>query len=497
MPLVSPEIIGTAPNVSHLRKVSKEVVPIYYDDLHKEKILIVDDSEMNRSILADMLGDEYEIIEAENGVQAVAILKKQAAEISLILLDMVMPGMDGFEVLNAMKQNLWIEDIPVIMISAESGSAYVQQAYEMGVTDFIARPFDASIVHRRVVNTLFLYAKQKKLIELVAEQIHEKERYSNLMVDILSHIVEFRNGESGLHILHVRTLTEMLLKRLMEKTDRYQISQSDVTLIITASVLHDIGKIAVDENILNKPGRLTSEEFEIMKTHSMIGAKMLRELPIHQGEPLLKTAYDICRWHHERYDGRGYPDGLSGDEIPISAQIVSMADVYDALTSKRVYKEAYSHETAIRMIREGQCGAFNPLLLECLNEIADSLEKTMDYERMKYDFFVDVDEEIPFEYIVSPPTLTLSSYGANKLGLEETIVNPCCSQGILNVMGADAWSDISRALRESTPEQPIVSYECELRYQGQSQRYRITMRAVWSDSEPPEYTGCIGKAVEQ
>lgn len=331
----------------------EEVVFIYYGTVQKEKILIVDDSEMNRSILADMLGDEYEIMEAENGVQAVDILQKQATEISLILLDMVMPKMNGFEVLTVMKRNQWMEDIPVIMISAESGSSYVQQAYEMGITDFIVRPFDALIVHRRVVNTIFLYAKQKRLIELVAEQIHENERHKNLMINILSHIVEFRNGESGLHVLHVRTLTELLLRRLMEKTDRYQLSQSDVTLITSASALHDIGKIAVDEKILNKPGRLTAEEFEIMKTHSMTGAKMLEELPIHQDEPLLKTAYEICRWHHERYDGRGYPDGLSGDDIPISAQVVSMADVYDALTSKRVYKDAYSHETAIQMIQNG------------------------------------------------------------------------------------------------------------------------------------------------
>ena len=300
----------------------------------KQKILIADDSEMNRSILADMLEDEYEIMEVENGVQAVAAIEKYGVDLSLLLLDIVMPEMDGFGVLMVMNEHKWIEDLPVIMISAENSPVYIDRAYEMGATDFIVRPFNEMVVRRRVVNTILLYAKQKKLMGMVADQIYEKEKSSNMMIDILSHIVEFRNGESGWHVRHVHTLTELLLEHLIEKTDRYGLSQADISTISMASALHDIGKIAIDEKILNKPGRFTDEEFEIMKTHSAIGGDLLRDLPLYQDEPLVKCAFEICRWHHERYDGRGYPDGLKGDEIPISAQIVALADVYDALTSE-------------------------------------------------------------------------------------------------------------------------------------------------------------------
>ena len=244
----------------------------------RQTILIVDDSEMNRAILADMLGNEFDIIEAENGVEGVAMLQKHGPEISLVLLDIVMPEMDGFGVLRRMNKYHWIEDIPVIMISAERGSSHIERAFELGITDFISRPFDALIVHRRVVNTILLYAKQKKLTAMVAEQIFEKEHRSSLMIDILSHIVEFRNGESGMHVRHVHTLTETLLKVVLQKTDKYRLSQTDISVISTASALHDVGKIAIPEEILNKPGRFTPEEFAIMKTHSMVGAEMLEAL---------------------------------------------------------------------------------------------------------------------------------------------------------------------------------------------------------------------------
>ena len=350
----------------------------------KQKILIVDDSELNRAILADMLDDEYEIIEAENGLQGVGLLQQRGSEISLVLLDIVMPEMDGFGVLQVMGENHWIEDVPVIMISAESGSSHIERAYELGVTDFISRPFDALIVHRRVVNTILLYAKQKKLIDLVEQQIYEKEKQNDMMINILSHIVEFRNGESGLHILHIHILTELMLQHLIHFTDRYPMTQTEINLICTASALHDIGKIGIPGEILNKPGRLTDEEFAIMKTHTTIGSTMLKSIPAYQDEPLMKMAHNICRWHHERYNGKGYPDGLKGDEIPISAQIVAMADVYDALTSERVYKKAFTHEVAVQMILDGQCGAFNPLLLECLSGTADTIQKELQNSTPNY-----------------------------------------------------------------------------------------------------------------
>ena len=344
----------------------------------KQQILIVDDSEINREILKEILKEDYRILEAANGEECLEQLERSGTGISLVLLDIVMPEMDGFEVLAAMNQNHWIEDIPVIMISSEDSDSYIRRAYEMGVSDYISRPFDAKIVYQRVLNMIKLYAKQRRLIHLVTRQIYEKERNNRMMIGILSQIVEFRNGESGLHVIHINLITQLLLEQLVKKTGKYQLSWEDRLLIATASALHDIGKIGIDEKILNKPGKLTKEEFEIMKTHTLIGAQMLDNLDMYRNEKLLKLAHEICRWHHERYDGKGYPDGLVGEEIPISAQVVSLADVYDALVSERVYKKAFSHEKALEMIQNGECGTFNPLLLQCMTEVQDKLKTMME-----------------------------------------------------------------------------------------------------------------------
>ena len=344
----------------------------------KQKILIVDDSEMNRALLVDILEEQYDVIEVENGIEAISLLSKQRTDFSLLLLDIMMPEMDGFEVLAYINKHHWNDTFAVIMISADDSPANIKRAYDLGAFDYISRPFDSTIVHRRISNTMFLYARQQHLEKIIAEQFHEQEKNNKLMISILSHIVEFRNGESGLHILHVNTITKYLLKQLVRLTDQYPLSKADISLISTASALHDIGKISISDAILNKPGRLTAEEFEVIKTHSVVGANMLLDLPIEQQEaPLVKVASEICRWHHERYDGNGYPDGLKGEEIPIAAQVVALADVYDALTSERCYKKAYSHEEALKMILEGQCGAFNPSLLLCLQEIADTLESEL------------------------------------------------------------------------------------------------------------------------
>ena len=344
---------------------------------YKYRILVVDDSEMNREILSEILNEEYDIIEADSGDTCIDMLRKYETGISLVLLDIVMPGMDGFGVLNYMNRHHYLEDIPVIMISSEDSTETVRRAYEMGVSDYINRPFDAGVVHRRVYNTIKLYAKQRRLIALITNQVYEKEKNNRMMVGILSQIVEFRNGESGSHVLNINTFTGMLLESLVQKTDKYNITWSERLLITTASALHDIGKIGIDDKILNKPGRLTDEEFKIMQNHTIIGASILENMGSYQDEELMKVAYQICRWHHERYDGKGYPDGLKGDEIPISAQVVSLADVYDALVSERVYKKAYSHEKAIEMIINGECGCFNPILLECLLDIQDRIKRKM------------------------------------------------------------------------------------------------------------------------
>ncbi len=498
----------------------------------RQKILIVDDSEMNRAILADMLGGEFDIIEAENGADGIAMMQKHSMDISLVLLDIVMPVMDGFGVLTEMNKYRWIEDIPVIMISAERGSSHIERAFELGITDFISRPFDALIVHRRVVNTILLYAKQKRLAAMVTEQIYEKEQRSSLMIDILSHCVEFRNGESGMHVRNVHILTETLLSALVRKTDRYHVNQTDISVISMASALHDIGKIAIPEEILNKPGKFTPEEFAIMKTHSMVGAEMLENLPSYQNESLVRFAYQICRWHHERWDGRGYPDGLKGDEIPISAQIVAMADVYDALTSERVYKPPFSHEQAVSMIVGGECGQFNPLVLECLKECEDEIreeltsdgeqrrsqreiqnvarelhkhkelnasERTLElleHERMKYSFFASLTKEIQFEYTITPPTLVLNSWGSEKLDLPEALLDPYQSAEALAIIDSDVQARLADALHSTTPGNPVVQCDCKLNIQGEERWHRIVARASWSSEEPPRYTGCIGKAMD-
>lgn len=343
----------------------------------KTQILLVDDSNMNRMLLREILGDGYHILEAENGQECLETLRAEAGNIALVLLDINMPVMDGFEVLKAMNANHTIEDTPVIMISSEDSDAAIRRSYELGASDYVNRPFDARIVYRRVTNTIKLYAKQRRLVQMVSDQIRARENNTDTLVGVLSHIVEFRNGESGSHVRHIRIITELLLHRLLEISSNYSITAEQQDMIPLASALHDIGKIGIDEKILNKPGKLTPEEFKVIQTHSMLGAKMLHDLDGFAEQPLLQTAYEIARWHHERWDGRGYPDGLKRDEIPISAQLVSLADVYDALTSERCYKKAFSHEKAVQMILNGECGAFNPLLLQCLTDIQADLKEEL------------------------------------------------------------------------------------------------------------------------
>ena len=343
----------------------------------KSRVLLVDDSKMNRMMLAEILGDRYHVLEAENGKECIEKLQEEAGNIALVLLDINMPVMDGFEVLKAMNANHTIEDTPVIMISSEDSDAAIRRSYELGASDYVNRPFDARIVYRRATNTIKLYAKQRRLVQMVSDQIRARENNTDMLVGVLSHIVEFRNGESGLHVRHIRIITETLLHCLLEVSNKYSISAEQQDLIPLASALHDIGKIGIADKILNKPGKLTPEEFEVIKTHSLLGAEMLQNLDNFGEQPLLQTAYEIARWHHERWDGRGYPDGLKGDEIPISAQLVSLADVYDALTSERCYKKSFSHEKAMQMILNGECGAFNPLLLQCLTDIQADLKEEL------------------------------------------------------------------------------------------------------------------------
>ena len=344
----------------------------------KPSVLIVDDSEMNRIILNEMLKDEYRILEADNGRTALDMVDRYGDELSLVLLDIIMPGMNGFEVLGELSRRTVADSLPVIMISSEDSDDVVLRAYELGASDYINRPFNARVVRRRVSNTIRLYAKQRRLTSLLSQQYNERVKNSRMLIDIMAGVMELRNGESGLHVTHIEKLTELLLGCLVHRSDQFPLDNEQRSTIAMASALHDIGKMSIDDAILNKPGRLTAEEFEIMKTHTTLGADMLLELGRqHTGNPLLEYAYQIARWHHERWDGKGYPDGLKGDEIPIAAQVVSVADVYDALTSVRVYKDAIPHQEAIQMILDGKCGQFNPLLLDCLLEVQDRIAETL------------------------------------------------------------------------------------------------------------------------
>lgn len=496
------------------------------------RILIVDDSEMNRDMLSDMLSDDYDIVEAADGEEALSILKERVYDIDLVLLDIIMPAVDGFGVLDVMKRYHWIDNTPVIMISSETSQSYIRKAFELGVTDYILRPFDSFVIHKRVSNTLMLYRKQKKLLSALEEQVYENEKNNSMMINVLAHIVEFRNGESGMHVHHIKQLTSILLQNLIEKTDKYHLTENDILLISTASSLHDIGKISIDDKILNKPGRLTAEEFEVIKTHSVIGAEMLHDLHNTHNYPLFDKAYEICRWHHERYDGKGYPDGLSGEEIPISAQVTSLADVYDALTSNRCYKKAFSHEKAMEMILDGQCGAFNPVLLQCLKdcekqilaEFSDSIDTTQDDRllirateelvenkissdkidfsahlpiaaRERWNFFSDGSGEIQFEYDAMLDVLRLTKYGAKVLGLQELTMHPRgLKQGYLGAQNIQTILDAMQS--EASLEKPVVKIKKHISLNGPRRWYEIRIRTLWSNEENPKYTGILGRIID-
>ena len=495
----------------------------------KQKILIVDDSEINRAMLKEILGEGYEYLEAENGLRAIEILRRRT-DIALVLLDLIMPEMDGFDVLRVMQCYAWQEEIPVIVISAAEDNRSVERAYDMGVADYIRRPFERVMVLRRVKNALMLYAKQKRLTRLVTDQVYEKEHNGVLMISILSHVVEFRNSESGQHVLHIRTLTGLLLHQLVQKTDRYQLDESDISLISTASALHDIGKIMIPEEILNKPGRLTEEEYAAIKTHTTEGARILKGLAIGQDEPLVKVAHAICRWHHERWDGGGYPDRLKGDEIPIAAQVVALADVYDALTSERCYKQSYSHEKAVDMILHGECGSFNPLLMECLKESSELLrtelqrseydrgfrhetrrlseeilhrealpredraQRLLDLERERTAFYAEQRGGIQFDYdILSGSVTVVNRYEdpvnrTQKLDFDK-------GMGLTFLSGKDRRKLLD-AIADATPEEPDAAFSVLIAVDQEYRLHRLVMHTMWSRAGVRHCVSVVGQITD-
>lgn len=492
--------------------------------IKKQKILIVDDAKFNRDILKEILGDAYNYLEAENGNQAIQMIGENIG-IDLMLLDINMPQMNGFEVLKIMKRSQCIAETPVIMISSEDAVDTMRKAYELEITDYITRPFDSVIVKKRVQNTLDLYMNQKHLINVVYDQVYEKEENNNIMIQIMSNILGSRNSESREHILHIKTATEMMLRQLVKVTDAYPLTEADIALITTASSLHDIGKIRIPEEILNKPGRLTDEEFQIMKTHSELGAAIIKDMDFPQDHPLVHTAWEISRWHHERWDGKGYPDGLKGEEIPISAQVVSIVDVYDALTSERCYKKAFDHDTAIQMILDGQCGQFNPILLKCLKELSIQLSKMSgketndnkhyhEIQRLSNEILGDkfLPNQIYSQSLVKvmqekidffKSNSGMNSIDYNAISGQLTILNGkqqiLCQRDNPNFtwfkefgVNEEDVQCIRVLLHQTSVQNKEISATIKATVENNSQMYRMKLHTLWSPLKKDGYIGIIG-----
>ena len=490
----------------------------------RQKILIVDDAELNRVILKEILGETYSYLEAENGNQAIQMMGENIG-IDLMLLDINMPQMNGFEVLEMMKNSQCIAETPVIMISSEESVDTIRKAYEMGITDYITRPFDSVIVKKRVQNTLELYANQKRLVNVVVDQVYEKEENNNIMIRILSNVLGSRNSESREHILHIKTATEMMLRQLVKTTDAYPLTEADISLISTASSLHDIGKIRIPEEILNKPGRLTDEEFRIMKTHSELGAAIIKDMDFPQDHPLVHTAWEICRWHHERWDGKGYPDGLKGEEIPICAQVVSIVDVYDALTSERCYKKAFDHDTAIQMILDGQCGQFNPILLKCLKELSfqfsQILSKEADdnkhyYEAQRLSNEILSDKSLPNQIYSQSLVKVMqekidffksnsgrNSIDYNAISGQLTIINekqqtlyqrddPKFDIFKIFEVSEEEVQHIVDLLDQTSIENKEISLQIKAKLENKRQVYDLRLHTLWSPLKKDGYIGIVG-----
>ena len=480
---------------------------------------------MNREILSEVLGSDYDYLFAGDGLQALEQLS-QNPDVDLMLLDIRMPQLDGFGVLNILKQQYGSDEIPVIVLSAEEDVRIIQKAYDLGAVDYINRPFNLAIVQRRVRNTLFLYARQKQLVHLVEEQIYEREKNNSAMVNVLSHVIEARNHETGTHILHMRVLTDVLLHRLIRLTDRYPLSESDISMITNLSALHDIGKICIPEEILNKPGPLDDREMEIMKSHAALGDALLQNMPGSDGDPFVRMARDVCRHHHERWDGRGYPDGLKGDEISIAAQVVALADVFDALTSDRCYRKALPFDKAMEMIHDGRCGAFNPLLMQCLDASRDELYaflttsgKTFDVqtearhlatevlqnrslplddralrvlalEKAKSAFFAQECGGIQFEYDRALNRVVCTDWYAEPRDRVRALY---LSEGDdVKLLSQEDKNRLLELVRGATPDSPDVEMRALISVHGEKRWHRLRARTLW-ERESRQCDSVIGQ----
>ncbi len=492
----------------------------------QRKILIADDSKINQEFISEILGDKYQYTYANNGAEVIEYLNNNL-DVDILLLDINMPIMNGFEVLETMNERHWIEEIPVVVISGESDTEFLRKAYELGATDYIPRPFSDITVQSRVKNTLTIYTKQKQLVQLVEEQVYEREELSNTMINIFSHTVEQRNFESGKHSLNIRKISDMLLHELMKITDQYHLSEKSISIIASLSTFHDIGKISIPRAILNKPGKLDPEEWEIMKTHSAKGDEIIASAEIPQDTFVVKTARAICRWHHERWDGKGYPDGLVGDEIPISAQVVAMADCYDALTSERSYKKAFSHDVAIEMICNGECGSFNPQLIQCLRVISPELKNALqddfsediekknvevltkealtnkelplddrssrlfENEKVKKEFFMKQAAGIQFEFDIPSSKVTYNDWD-NKISGKSFYFSELGEKGILSQKDHLKFLE---NLSKTSREKPDFSMDVLILVNNTYRWHRLNVLTVWP-IRGNEYISILGQYID-
>lgn len=490
----------------------------------KQKILIADDSELNRALLMELLGVEYDYLEAENGAETVKLLQSRG-DIDLLLLDVWMPEPDGFGVLELMNRFHWIEEIPVIMISVEQDAAFHARAYDLGATDFIRRPFDGAIVRRRVENTLMLYARQKRLTELVGEQVYARSRESGILVDLLSGVLSSHCGVPPDHAARIRSLTGALLRELSRRTERYRLSENDIARIAAVSAFYDVGKLHVPAELLRRPGALTPEETAAVRAHAVRGAELLDALPVPQDDFLLRTGREICRWHHERWDGGGYPDGLRGDAIPVAAQAVSLADAYIALTEARPWRKACPQKTALAMLRAGDCGAFNPLLLESLDAAVDAAaresaapdhyrdeadriaaealrgralplddrpQRLLEVEREKTNYYAGLVGGIQFECDIPSRRVTLTDRRPGGQG-RITVLDMACRGEQTQLLAPEDFAAVHRALLQTTPYAPDCAMEVRLPADGQKSRAAwLTARTLWSRRAPVTRIGAVG-----
>ena len=493
--------------------------------MKRRKLLLADDSELNRAILANMLEADFEIIEVSNGKEALAALQTYRSSLSTLLLDIVMPELDGFGVLEEMNRLHWIDALPTIIISAETGGAYIDHAFALGASDYISRPFVPGIIRRRIMNAILLHTKKQQMMDLVADWFSQQGHSDEILLTILEYAVETRSGEGGTHMTGVDTITGLLLRRLLEKPNPYGLTETDVNVICTASGLHDLGKLLVPSEILKKPGKLTAEEFEIVKRHTVMGAQLIADLPVYQNEKLVQYAITICRWHHERWNGEGYPDGLWGDGIPIAAQVVSLADAYDALTNARSYKTAFDHETALAMLHNGECGSFNPLLLTCLDEVSETIRQAkqerrilqnkptvqkavdelyngqdlptvrvaqqLEEYRTQHRFFSDLTQDYWFKY-----TLQLSRSAAEWLGLPRMIVNPMEHPDALAILGADARETLRQALETRRVDDRYLELTVTIYVNGKPCRCQMALLVFWDAANQDRYRAILGKVLD-